>query len=193
MSVMQPVNVKAVNVKAVPVNALVEFVRKELSGEQLQSVLGKFSPADAGLFTGHLLATDQVPVRAVNEFTRLSAAAKGEPVKAFGRRAGRFGAEQGVRSVYRFIMMVMSTESVLRKAPFMWTRVYDGGEMEVEALPKSAKIHIRNFPSEEAGCARITGWFEKIGELSGAKNLRTAHISCMAEGGKDCTWTFEWQ
>lgn len=184
---------KSVNVKAVPVNAVVEFVRKELSSAQLQAVLAGLPPADAALFTGHILATEQVPLHAVNEFTRLCASEKGEPVKSFGRRAGRFGAEQGVRSVYRFIMMVMSTESVLRKAPFMWTRVYDGGEMEVEALPNSARIHIRDFPSEEAGCARVTGWFEKIGELSGAKNLRTVHPSCMAEGAKVCTWTFEWQ
>jgi len=183
----------AVHVKAVPVNALVEFVKRELTPAQWDSVIAGLPPGEGALFTGHLLATEQVSLHAVNEFTRLSAAAKGEAVKSFGRRAGRFGAEQGVKSVYRFIMMVMSTESVLRKAPFMWTRVYDGGQMEVEALPLSARIHIKDFPSEESGCARVTGWFEKIGELSGARNLRTAHVSCMAEGGEVCSWSFAWQ
>jgi hypothetical protein len=179
-------------VKAVPVNGLCEFVKKELSATQWERLLRRFPPEQARFFQGHLLAQEQVAIQLVNDFTKAAAEEKGEPVKQFARRAGRYGAELGLKSVYKFIMMMRSPESVLRKAPFMWTRVYDVGEMTVDAGKNKAQIHIRNFPSHPAGCGRITGWFEVIGEKAGARNLRTLHTSCMAEGGKECLWDFVW-
>src|SRR5688572_24465909 len=121
-----------VHVKATPVNGLAEFVRRELTPAQLQSVLDRFSPQEARLFGGRMLAHEQVSVATVNAFTTYAAEAKGEPLKSFAYRAGRFGAEAGLKSVYKFMMMLMSIESVLSKAPFMWARVYDGGAMKVE-------------------------------------------------------------
>lgn len=180
------------HVKAVPVNGLVQFVQRELSPEQLQTVLGQMG-ADANLFTGHLLATEAVPLEKVNRFTTLAAEARKEPLKAFGRRAGRFGAELGLKSVYKFIFTVLSIDFVLKKAPFMWTRVYDAGTLEVESGQNKARIRLRNFPSQEAGCARATGWFELIGERAGARDLRCLHTSCMAEGGAECIWDFAWR
>lgn len=179
-------------VKAVPVNSLFDFVHKELSPAQMQATIAKLPPGDAKYFTGHLLANEVVPLIAVNQFTRAAAESKGEQVASFARRAGRYAGEQGIRSVYKFIMMVMSIDSVLKKAPFMWTRVYDVGALEVESSGNTAKIHLRDFPSESAGCARVTGWFEIIGEHAGAKDIRVLHQSCIAEGDKECLWEFAW-
>lgn len=181
-----------IHVKAVPVNGLAQFASKELTPEQLQSVLAAMGP-DARYFTGHLLATEQVPLPIVNRFTNTAAAAKGEPVKSFGKRAGRFGAELGLKTVYKFIFTILSIEFVLKKAPFMWSRVYDGGVVDVESGHNRAKITLRNFPSEVPGCARATGWFELIGERAGAKDIVCNHSVCMAEGGKECVWDFNWK
>jgi hypothetical protein len=185
-----PLPVQA-HVKAVPVNGLAQFVMKELTPDQLQSVLSGLG-ADARYFTGHLLAHEQVPLEVVNRFTADAATAKGEPVKAFGRRAGRFGAELGLKTVYKFIFTVLSTDFVLKKAPFMWTRVYDTGTMNVESGQGKAKIVLSDFPSEIAGCARATGWFELIGERT-ARDLTCNHTTCMAEGGRQCVWEFAWK
>lgn len=180
------------HVKATPVNGLAEFVKKELSPAQFQKVLDRFAPAEARYFGGHLLAHEQVPLTTINQFTTYAAEAKGEPLKSFAYRAGRYGAEAGLKTVYKFMMMLMSIESVLQKAPFMWARVYDTGNMKVESWDGGAKIHVRNFPSQPASCGRITGWFEVIGERAGAKNIRLIHGPCMAEGGEECLWTFSW-
>lgn len=179
-------------VKAVPVNSLVEFVQKELTQSEFQSAIAKLLPGESKYFTGHLLANEVVPLTSVNQFTRAAAEAKGEQVASFGRRAGRYAGEQGIKSVYRFIMMVMSIDSVLKKAPFMWSRVYDVGTLEVESVGNSAKIRLRDFPSEHAGCARVSGWFEIIGEKAGAKDIRVIHPTCIAQGDKECVWEFNW-
>jgi hypothetical protein len=181
-----------IHVKAVPVNGLFQFVSGELAPEQLRGVLEKLGP-DARWFTGHLLAHEVVPLPVVNRFTELSAEVKREPVKSFARRAGRFGAELGLKSVYKFILAVLSVEAVLKKAPFIWTRVYDGGVLKVDAAQNRAQIHLSEFPSSIAGCGRIGGWFEVVGEHAGAKELRLLHSSCAAEGGDECRWDFSWR
>ena len=89
-------------------------------------------------------------------------------------------------------MMVLSIEAVLRKAPLMWSRVYDRGEMTVESEENHARIHVADFPSEPAGCGRATGWFRVIGERAGAKNIRVDHASCVARGAEECRWDFNW-
>jgi hypothetical protein len=190
---MSSVTAKTVHVKAVPVNGLVQFVESELTPQQLSRLLASMPPERSRYLTGHLLATEVVPLDVINEFTERAANEKHEAVKTFARRAGRFGAEQGLRTVYKFILMVLSIEAVLKKAPFMWTRVYDGGEMTVEAGESTAKIRMRDFPAHPAGCGRITGWFELIGERAGAKDLHVSHSSCMAEGGSECVWSFVWR
>ncbi len=182
---------QATHIKAVPVNGLVQFVERELGPEQLQSIRQELGD-DAQWVTGHVLATEMVPIAAVNRFTKLAAGAKKEPVKSFARRAGRYGAEIGLKSVYKFILAVMSIDYVLRKAPFMWSRVYNGGVIDVEQSPGRAKIRVHEFPSDEALCARVTGWFEVIGEKAGAKDLRCVHTSCAAEGAGECVWDFAW-
>ena len=183
---------QATHIKAVPVNGLVQFVERELTPEQLASVTSQLG-ADARWVSGHVLATDMVPISVVNRFTELAASAKKEPVKSFAKRAGRYGAELGLKSVYKFIMAVMSIDYVLRKAPFMWSRVYDGGTMVVEQTAGRAKIRVTEFPSNEALCARVTGWFEVIGEKAGAKELRCVHSACAAEGAGECVWDFAWR
>lgn len=181
-----------VHVKAVPVNGLVQFVQSQLTPEQLSALTASLGD-DAQWFTGHLLANAVVPLKAANRYTALAAEMRGEELGAFARRAGRFGAELGLKSVYRFILAVLSVEYVLRKAPFMWTRVYDGGRMEVETPGDGrARIRVTEFPASRAGCGRVTGWFETIGERAGAKGLRCVHSSCMVEGAAECVWDFNW-
>jgi hypothetical protein len=183
----------AIHIKGTPVNGLLDFVRGELTPEQLQSVIASMPEGEQKYWKNYVLAHELVPLDATNRFTHAAAAAKGEPVKSFAKRAGRFGAELGIKTVYKFVLMVMSVEAVLKKAPFMWTRVYDGGKLDVQSTSNSATITLTEFPADVAVCGRITGWLELIAERTGAKNIRTAHKSCAAEGGAKCVWTFNWE
>lgn len=184
---------KEVNLKGTPINGLVEFVQSELTPQQFQDVLAKMPAEQRKYFSGHVLAHELVPVSIVNKFTEYAAEARKESLKSFARRAGRYGAEIGLKTVYKFILLVLSIDAVLKKAPLMWTRVYDGGVIAVESGDHKAAITVTEFPSHPAVCGRISGWFEVIGERAGAKELRLVHDSCVAEGGKVCRWSFTWK
>jgi predicted hydrocarbon binding protein len=56
----------------------------------------------------------------------------------------------------------------------------------------SAHIRLANFPSEAAGCARITGWIERMAELTGVKNISVQQTQCFAKGGPYCEWSLKW-
>lgn len=183
---------KDVKVKATPVNGLAEFVQSQLTTAEFEKVLSQLPPDHAAYFNAHLLAHQEVPLSAVNRFTALAAAAKGESVKSFAHRAGVYGATEGLKTVYKFILMMLSIEFALKKAPLMWSRVYDSGTLEVTTTGENtATIKTVDFPADEAGCARIGGWFETIGVKAGAKNIVVKH-SCRVEGAKECRWDFTW-
>ncbi len=179
-----------VKVKGTPINGLVAFVRAELGSEGADKVLAGMPESEEALFRGNLLASALVPLLAVNRYTVLAAEAKGEAVSAFARRAGHYGAEQGTRTVYKFILMLVSGESALRAAPSMWRHVYDGGRLEAVAGPSGGRLTVYDFPAEPASCGRATGWFEFIGERV-EKGCRTTH-TCRCDGAAECCWDFSW-
>jgi predicted hydrocarbon binding protein len=75
----------------------------------------------------------------------------------------------------------------------MWRSLYNRGDLKVEEQSdKGARIRLADFPSETAGCSRVTGWIERMAEMTGVKNIVVTQTQCAAKGGKDCEWTVTW-
>jgi hypothetical protein len=103
-------------VKATPANGLATFLAQELTPAQLARALEALPPGEARLFTGKLVASERVPLAAMNRLTTLAARERMEPLKAFARRAGRFTADYGTKTIYKYIFVLMSVQAVLRTA-----------------------------------------------------------------------------
>ena len=184
---------ESVTVKGSPVRSLQKFLDAELTPEQRETALKNLPPEFATRFRAPILATETVPVHMLNRFTEEAARAKGESLDAFARRAGREAAGDAVKGIYRFFALVMTPPALLGKAAQMWSSLYNRGELRVdEQQEKSARIRLINFPSEPAGCARVTGWMERMAELTGVKNVRVHQTQCFAKGGACCEWKIEW-
>jgi predicted hydrocarbon binding protein len=118
---------------------------------------------------------------------------KQEPLQAFARRAGRAAASEAFSGVYRVFALVLTPEKLLEKASRIWGSLYNRGEMVVEKrTERSAHIKLLNFPSEESGCARITGWIERMVELTGVRSPRVVQTRCHAKGAPACEWDIQW-
>lgn len=185
---------KAVTVKGSPVRSLQKFIDSELTSAQRAAVLASL-PADYAALLGRpILATETIPVTILNTFTAEAAKAKNEPVEQFARRAGREAAGEAVKGIYRFFALVMTPSALLGKASQMWSSLYNRGRMVVEnQTDRGATIKILDFPSETAGCARITGWLERMAELTGVKDVRVQQTQCYAKGAPHCEWNINWQ
>lgn len=184
---------ESVTVKGSPVRSLQKFLDAELTPEQRQAVFDALPPEYAKRFRSPILATETVPVHMLNRFTEEAARARNEPIEAFARRAGRQGAGDAVKGIYRFFALVLTPPALLSKASHMWSSLYDRGEMRVdEQTETSARIRIMNFPSEVAGCARVTGWIERMAEMTGVKNVKVEQTQCAAKGEACCQWEVSW-
>ena len=184
----------SVTVKGSPVRSLQRFLDGEFTPEQLRGILATLPPPFDTRLAAPILATETVPVSILNQLTTEAAKVKGEAVDSFARRAGREAAGDAVKGVYRFFALVLTPAALLSKASTMWSSLYNRGEMRVEnQTDRGATLKIVDFPSEAAGCARITGWIERMAELTGARNLRVVQTQCYAKGAPHCEWTISWQ
>lgn len=184
---------ESVTVMGSPVRSLQKFIDSDLTPEQRQRVFDALPAEYSARFRAPILSTETLPLHMLNRFTEEAARAKGEALESFARRAGREGASDAVRGIYRFFALVMTPAAVLGKVGAMWKSMYNRGELRVEEqTDTSARIRIVDFPSEPAMCGRFTGWVERLAELTGAKNIRVEKTKCVTKGQNCCEWTLQW-
>ena len=183
----------SITVKGSPVRSLQKFVESELTPEQRETVLRALPPEYANRLRGPVLPTETIPVAVLNQMTTEAARMKNEPVEQFARRAGREAAGDAVKGIYRFFALVLTPTALLAKASQMWSSLYTRGELKVEdQTDRGATIKLVDFPSEPAGCARVTGWIERMAELTGVKDIRIQQTQCYAKGAPHCEWSISW-
>ncbi|MGZ4779383.1 MAG: hypothetical protein ACXV5L_09310, partial [Thermoanaerobaculia bacterium] len=159
---------EAVTVKGSPVRSLQKFIEANLSPAQRESVFSTLPLAWRDRLRGPILPTETVPVHVLNLLTEEAAKAKGESLEDFGRRAGHAAASDAVKGIYRFFALVLTPAALLSKASAMWTSLYNRGELTVTSqTERTAKLELTNITMEVAGCARMTGWIERMAELTG--------------------------
>src|SRR5687767_10450454 len=185
---------ETVTVKGSPVRSLQKFIEDDLSPQQRQTALSHLPPEYAKRLQAPILPTETVPVHMLNLFTEESAKVKGEDLEAFARRAGRFAAAEAVKGIYRFFALVLTPSALLSKGSQMWASLYNRGQLRVDnQTSNSARISLIDFPSEIAGCSRITGWIEQLATLTGVKSVRVDKTKCFARGAANCEWELNWQ
>ena len=185
---------ESVTVKGSPVRSLQKFIDAELSAEQREAVFAALPPEMAQRLRAPVLATETLPIGALNRMAEEAARVKGEPAEEFARRAGREAANDAIKGIYRFFALVMTPASLLGKASTMWSAINSRGTLRVEDQTSgSATVKLLDYPSEAVHCARVTGWIERMGELTGAKNVRIDQTKCYAKGAPHCEWKLNWQ
>jgi uncharacterized protein (TIGR02265 family) len=185
---------ESVTVKGSPVRSLQKFIDAELTPAQREMVYSSLPPQFASRMRGPVLATETIPIWVLNEMAAAAAKAKGEPLEQFARRAGREAANDAVKGIYRFFALTMTPASLLTKASTMWSTLNNRGTMSIgDRTDQSAKIELLDYPSEAAHCARVTGWIERMAELTGANDVRVEQTQCYSKGAAHCAWTVRWQ
>ena len=183
----------SVTVKGSPVRSFQKFIERELTPPQRDEVLKSVPAEFAQRMRGPILPTETIPVHFLNQITEAAAKLKGEPVDQFARRAGREAAGDAVKGIYRFFALVLTPAALLGKASQMWKALYNRGDLRVsQQTDHGATVQLLDFPSEIAGCSRVTGWIERMAELTGAKSVRIQQTQCYAKGAPHCEWSITW-
>jgi hypothetical protein len=190
---LMPVD-ESVTVKGSPVRSLQKFIETDLTPEQRDAVFAKLPPEYASRFRAPILPTETIPVHMLNVLTEEAAKVKGEPLEQFAMRAGRLAAGDAVKGIYRFFALVVTPTALLGKGGQMWSTLYNRGSLKViEQTSNFARLQLQDFPSERAGCARTTGWIERMAELTNSKDIVVTQTQCFAKGAEFCEWTISWR
>jgi hypothetical protein len=173
--------------------ALLQFFEVDLSQVQRDELFAREDPTRALTGRNKVLASDRVPLSLLNRLTVTAAVIKGEPLPSLARRAGRAGAESGLKGVYRLFARILTPAFQLSKAAALWSSVYDRGQ--VEAIPhgnSGATIKLLDFKTETAMCERIHGWLERMNQMTGAKDTKVTQTRCCSRGDDHCEWEITW-
>ena len=110
-------------------------------------------------------------------------------------------AENAFTGVYRIFLKVGSPEFIISKASRMFGNYFQNLPDEtfrvLGSSSKSAHIAMDRFTGGHPDfCRRLDGYFERLVELSGGKNVRLAHILCAfntSPPGDHCEWKGYWE
>ncbi len=185
---------ESVTVKGSPVRSLQKFIDAELTPDQRTTLFSRVPPEYAAHFQRPILPVETVPVHMLNVMTEEAARVKGEDLESFARRAGQEAANDAIKGIYRFFAMVLTPAALLSKGGQMWSALYNRGQLIVDQQTEhGAHLRLANFPSEIAGCSRMTGWIEKIALLTGVRDLHVEQTKCFAKGADCCEWAVSWK
>ena len=88
---------------------------------------------------------------------------------------------------------MLTPAALLGRAAQMWSALNNRGEMQVEGQGDgAATISLLDYPAEPALCGRVSGWIERMAEMTGAKNVHVEQTQCYAKGAPHCQWTVTW-
>lgn len=107
---------------------------------------------------------------------------------------GRFSAEDGLSTVYRFFFKVGSPNFIISRAAKVWSSYYNGGSMEVIKNDKGhAIVRLGDWPlPKKEHCDRVRGWITRAIEMSGGRNVVVKETKCQCSGGKCCEYDLKW-
>ncbi len=184
-----------IDVKGTPVRAMISFIGRRLTPEQKARVVRSVPPEAADMLTRRaVLPVETFPVSALNRITEAAARESGTPLDAFAHEAGRAAADEAVQGIWKLAVALVTPTTLLAKGSRLWSSVYSRGKLDVDHRAEHlAYVTLSDFPCEAVCCARITGWFERLFELTRAKKIRIVQTECYSKGDPACHWTFTWE
>jgi uncharacterized protein (TIGR02265 family) len=181
-------------VKGTAVQSSLRYVRERFGEPALEAVVAALPESDRRSLGHGVLASSWYPMETFLRFMQEAERQLGSREKDLVRMMGRASCEYGVTGVYRVFFKVGSPEFIISRAARVFSSYYDSGELRIaESGPRRAVAELDGL---EGGapqfCERIFGWMQRTLEMAGAKNLRSAHTSCVHRGDPVCRFEGDW-
>ncbi len=86
----------------------------------------------------------------------------------------------------------LPAETVLAALPTCWGRFHDWGDIIVDVEPNTASVVMGGYPGSVDVCELVEAELERIVELTGAREVMTAHTTCACKGDARCEFRLSW-
>jgi hypothetical protein len=170
------------------------YVRERFGEGPLASVIEALPEADKVLIGQGILASSWYPLESLLHFMQATERRLRALEPDVLRKMGRASCEYGLTGVYKIFFKVGSPEYVVSRGAHVYSSYYDTGELRiVEVRSGRAVVELVGLEGgNRQFCERFYGWMQRTLELAGAKNLRTAHVTCAHRGDPICRFEGSW-
>jgi len=178
-------------IKGFAIRGLLRFVKQSAYPGGIASILSRLPAEDQKSFDNPVTASAWYPYAVFAHLLHVIYQHIGKGDKSLLRRIGESSAEADVQGVFKIIAAIAGFQNLLPRAPLFWPRYFSRGKLVMlEINDRGARLEILDFPEiDPLHCLLLEGWFEQMGRLFKANNVRVTHTACVHQGGRSCEYT----
>ena len=183
------------NLRGASIIAAIKFIKEKYRDEGLAKVLDSLEEQDRQIVESDLSPMSFYPARVFINFSVAADRIFGTGDYEICRQIGYFEAGDTFTGLYKVFLDMANPYFVISRAGLAWKMVHDVGELKIEqAGDKHVKGTITGFPDyHKAFCVDLAGYFTKVLELCGAKNVSINETKCCCEGDDCCEYEVRWE
>jgi eukaryotic-like serine/threonine-protein kinase len=183
------------NIRGISLISAVKYVTEQYGEGGMNKVLDNLGQEEKDVFRSKLNPMNWYPISAYANFI-------GGVDKIFGKgdfalcfEIGRYSAMDTFSGLYKVFMELGNPHFVIRRGHIAWRTIVDTGELEVEQTgDKYVKVKVTGFDGpQKSYCFKVGGYFSKVLEMSGAKNVKVQEIQCACDRATFCEYEMQWE
>ncbi|MEK7703351.1 MAG: hypothetical protein AAB426_00220 [Myxococcota bacterium] len=182
-------------IKGTAVLATMKFIRERFGDADHERVLGALPGEHAANLGGAIISSAQLPLDSLIAYIGKADEILGHGDLSLCEEAGRYSAYESLATVFKLFMKISNPLGMVRRAAGMWRHFNSSGELEVVlAEPNHIVLHLKAF-ARPGGvyCRRLVGYFRRVVEVTGGKEVVVRHPHCAADGATSCEFDVTWR
>ena len=142
--------------------------------------------------SGIPMAQEWYPLASLMAF--IDEAARVFECRDYYERIGAFQAEYDLRLVHRFLLKFTTPLWVFDRGGKLWNDYHNSGRWVLQGPgPRAVVATLHDFAFVNANhCRIVTGFLERIGQLTGTGSVKVTHRKCRATGSPACVFEGKW-
>ena len=185
-----------VEVKGTVINAWMAFLKGRFGEAKLTSAIEKLDPESRSRLATMVLDSSWYPFELHSAMRTLTAGLRPDREKGFAVEMGRNMAHTFYTKVYTSLLVDEPLKQ-FQRAAWMDELLYRGWRTrEIKVTGSSSCLVLYHYTAgltpEPGHCASIRGYLIGEAEVSGGRNVKCSHPSCMLKGRPLCEFSVEW-
>ncbi len=182
------------NLRGASIISAMRFIEETYKSEGLDKVLASLEEEDRKILKGKLSPMTFYPMRLFINFSVAADRLFGSGDYDICRQIGYYEANETFSGIYKVFLDLTNPLYVISHAGMAWKMVHDFGELKIEQVnDKYVRGKISDFPDcHKAHCVDLVGYFTRVLELCGAKDVDVKEVRCICNGSDYCEFEVKW-